>query len=475
MTRRSAQQAVVREEEDELSLTEMDFMKGSDQVLPHANGTTYVRRKHAAVRTTDFVFNQLIPYIGNKRKLLDLIAQALSHTETASRPPTFLDLFAGSGVVSRLAKTLGYRVIANDWEPYTRVINGCYIAHNNPPSFRSLGGYEKVIRILNSLPPRIDWITEHLCPRNDDEYDVKVDRMFYMRKNGMRIDAIRHQILEWRNSGIITDDEENCLLAPLLYQACYTSNTSGVFKGFHNGWGGQTSTALYRIAGDLTLSPAVYFDNQQSNWVLCEDAQKVVEDMCGQEIDVAYLDPPYNQHPYGSNYHVLNTVTLWDKPTLSKTITRGTKSAIRLDWRTERRSAYNYPEEASRAYDRLIASLNARFILTSYSTDGFIPLEKMLAANIRRGHVRIEMKGYKRYRVSSQRFSNKPMNVEFVIVLDTHRRSDVTLDELQQAVTSKEESVLNGHHEYAIPKQAQLTLFEGAREQYVTKTPTTDR
>jgi adenine-specific DNA-methyltransferase len=168
-------------------------------------------------------------------------------------------------------------------------------------------------------------------------------------------------------------------------------------------------------------------------------------------------------------------VTLWDRPPLSKTITPGTKSAIRLDWRTERRSAYNYPEEAARAYAKLIATLNARFILTSYSTDGFIPLEQMLAANIRRGHVRIEMKGYKRYRVSSQRFSHKPMNVEFVIVLDTKRRSDVSLEELQRAVTSKEESVLNGHHEYAIPKKAQLTLFEGVRKQYVTKTPTTDR
>lgn len=199
--------------------------------------TTYIRRRHAAVRTTDFVFNQLIPYIGNKRKLLDLITQAIDHT-TKSHVPTFLDIFAGSGVVSRLAKTLGYRVIANDWEPYTKVINGCYIANNKPPDFRHFGGYEKAIAALNAIPPRIDWITEHLCPRDDENYDVEVDRMFYMRKNGMRIDAIRHQILQWQQSGIINGSEQDCLLAPLLYQACYTSNTSGVFKGFHNGWGG---------------------------------------------------------------------------------------------------------------------------------------------------------------------------------------------------------------------------------------------
>jgi len=431
----------------------------------------YDRSRHAAVRTTDFVFNQLIPYIGNKRKLLDLIIRALKHT-TKSEAPTFLDIFAGSGVVSRLAKTLGYRVIANDWEPYAKVINGCYIRNNTAPAFKALGGYEKALTRLNSLPPRVDWITDHLCPRDDENYDIKVDRMFYMRKNGMRIDAIRHQILEWYASGVIDDREQDCLLAPLLYQACYTSNTSGVFKGFHNGWGGQTKTALYRIAGDLYLTPAMFFDNGYNNQVLCDDAQRVAENMRSNELDVVYLDPPYNQHPYGSNYHVLNTVALWDKPELSKTITPGTKSAIRLDWRTERRSAYNHVDEAAKAYAKLMQTLNARFILTSYSTDGFIPLEKLLEANINRGHVRIEMKGYKRYRVSSQRFSNKPMNVEFVVVLDTHRASDVSVDALHHSITAKEKSVLCGHREYAIYKQEQLNLFEGVREEYVAQTST---
>ena len=424
-------------------------------------GTAYVRTRHAAVRTRDYVFNQLIPYIGNKRKLLGLIAQSLRHTRR-NESPVFLDLFAGSGVVSRLAKTLGYRAIANDWEPYGRVINQCYIACNAAPQFARVGGYANAIETLNRLPPRVDWVTEHLCPRDDVNYDVRVDRMFYMRKNGMRIDAIRRQVLEWRSEGLVDQTEEDCLLAPLLYQACYTSNTSGVFKGFHNGWGGQTKTALYRIAGDLTLAPAAFFDNGMSNQVLREDAQKAAEILSNEEVNVAYLDPPYNQHPYGSNYHVLNSIALWDKPKISRTITRGTKSAIRLDWRTERRSAYNHADEAGRAYRRLIRTLNAHFILTSYSTDGTIRLEDMLAANVERGHVRIEMEGYKRYRVSSQRFSEKPMNVELVIVLDTHRKPDVSVDQLRDAIASEERRVLERHPESAAVKQQQLTLFEGA-------------
>ena len=405
--------------------------------------THYDRTRHAAARTPAFVFNQLIPYIGNKRKLLNLIQTALRHTD-ASHSCTFADMFAGSGVVSRMAKALGYRVIANDWEPYARPINTCYVACNRPPPFEVLGGYEQAIADLNSLPPRVGWVTEHLCPRDDNNYDTKVDRMFYMRKNGMRIDAIRHQIDVWRAGGLIDDTETCCLLAPLLYQVCYRSNTSGVFKAFHKGWGGQTQTALYRIATDLELSPAVFFDNRRANQVLCQDAQSLAEELGGRELDVVYLDPPYNQHPYGSNYHVLNTVTLWDAPSLSRQITTGSKSAIRTDWRTERRSAYNYRSEATEAYRKLLHTLNARYVLTSYSTDGTIPLREMLLTNVERGHVDVEMQAYKRYRVSSQRFSKKPMNVEFVLVLDTRRESDVSADQLTETIEAAETNVLSG-------------------------------
>ena len=121
-------------------------------------GTTYVTKRHAAVRTKHFVFNQLIPYIGNKPKLLDLIGQALAHTERAPGA-VFFDAFAGTGVVSRMAKTLGYRVIANDWQPYAKAINNCYIAANAPPAFARLGGYNNAIAALNALSPRIAWIS----------------------------------------------------------------------------------------------------------------------------------------------------------------------------------------------------------------------------------------------------------------------------------------------------------------------------
>jgi hypothetical protein len=180
------------------------------------------------------------------------------------------------------------------------------------------------------------------------------------------------------------------LLAPLLYQASYTSNTSGVFKAFHRGWGGQTGTALYRILSELELKPALFCDNGRENEVYQLDCQHLVQYLAseGMTVDVAYLDPPYNQHPYGSNYHVLNSLSLWDKPAVTPKIEGRNKSAIRDDWRTERRSAYNYRGEAWNAYAKMLETLDARFILTSYSTDGMIPLEGMVSACIGKGTYR---------------------------------------------------------------------------------------
>lgn len=406
----------------------------------------YDPTRHAALHTSDYVFSQLIPYIGNKRKLLGLIGRAVAHTNLPASSATFVDLFAGSGVVSRWAKQAGFAVVCNDWEPYTQPINTCHIACDAPPPFAALGGYERAIATLNNLPAREDWVTQHLAPRDDNAIDPTRDRLFYMRKNALRIDAMRHQIDQWRAAGAIDDAELACLLSPLLYQACYTSNTSGVFKGFHNGWGGQTGTALYRIASDLQLRPAIHHHSGRACSVHRTDATALAATLPRDANAITYLDPPYNQHPYGSNYHVLNSIALWDKPPVSATITHGTKAAIRTDWRTDRRSAYNAREAAITEYASLLDAIGSRFIITSYSTDGMMALDDLLAANTRRGAVSIELKHYKRYRVSSQRFSHKPMNVEFALVLDTHRKPASDAEQLRERILSAENDALAAHH-----------------------------
>lgn len=390
-----------------------------------------------------FHTDQLIPYIGNKRKLLPLIRQAVEATGVADG--TFYDAFAGSGVVSRLAKTMGYRVIANDWEPYSFYINSAWIASNHAPEFRALGGLESALRVLNGLPTKPGgYIAAHYCPQDDEDPDPDTERMFYTQENGRRIDAIRERIAEWRASGAIDEREEAVLLSPLIFQAAYCSNTSGVFKGWHRGWGGATRTAWYRIRSTLTLEPPVFWDNGRENLVYRADAADLLDEI---ECDIAYLDPPYNQHQYGSNYHLLNTVALWDKPAVGPRYDArhpaNGKSAIRRDWRTSRRSAYCYKSSALAEFRALVSGIRARHILVSYSTDGIIRLPDLIGTLAERGRCSVITRKYKRYRVSRQRPSAVPHNVEFVVLVDTCRPPDRRdIEKVKQEILAERMGIL---------------------------------
>ena len=382
----------------------------------------------------NYITDQLIPYIGNKRKLVPLIQRAIE--ATGVHQGTFYDAFSGSTVAARLAKTLGYKVIANDWEPYSYYIGLAYIRNNRPPEFSALGGLDNAIRALNNLDHVRGYIASHYCPVDDEHYDADTERMFYTQQNGRRIDAVREQIVLWKAGGMIDENEEAVLLAPLIFQSAYCSNTSGVFKGFHRGWGGATKTAWYRIRSLLTLATPVFWDNGHENIVYKEDANTLVSEV---ECDIVYFDPPYNQHQYGANYHLLNTIALWDKPPIASRFTTrhkdNGKSAIRKDWRTERRSLYCYKSSAQNAFSDLISATRAKFILVSYSTEGIISLDELLEILSERGKLSVVTQRYKRYRVSSQRPSPRSHNIEFVIIVDTGKDSSKSsLKKVKQSI-----------------------------------------
>jgi adenine-specific DNA-methyltransferase len=388
-------------------------------------------RKHAAARTDDYLFNQLIPYIGNKRRLLHLIRGAVLSTGLESG--SFLDLFAGTGVVSRLAKTMGFTVLCNDWEHYSYATNRCFIGLNAAPGLATLRralGLSSTAQVFGHLNgcSEAGYITEHYCPADDDRPDPATERMFYTNFNGRRLDGMRDEIESWRSGGLIDDGEMCYLLAPLIYRAAYVSNTSGVFKAYHKGWGGSKGIALHRIrsAGAVDLTTPVLFDNGKSNAVTGEDASVLVDRLCerGRKVDVCYLDPPYNQHQYGTNYHLLNTVSLGDKPPVNKAFNLDgrvvRKSAIRSDWN---KSLYCYRDTAFTELASLLERIKADYLVMSYSSDGIIGTGELVELLASRGRLRVTTERYKRYRVSSERYSETGHNLESAFVVETGSRS----------------------------------------------------
>ncbi len=403
----------------------------SEEQAATGSAVRFHPRRHAAASTDHYLFNQLIPYIGNKRRLLHLIGGAIS--STGLEGGVFLDLFAGTGVVSRLAKTMGFTVVCNDWEHYSYTTNRCFIQLNVPPGLFALGrelGLASAEQVFDHLNRRSEagYITEHYCPADDDRPDPASERMFYTNFNGRRLDGMRDQIEAWRRGGLIDDSEMCYLLAPLIYRAAYVSNTSGVFKAYHKGWGGSKGIALYRIRseGAVDLNRPVLLDNGKSNEVFREDASVLVDRLAERDakVGVCYLDPPYNQHQYGTNYHLLNTVSLGDKPPVNKEFNLDgrvvRKSAIRSDWN---RSLYCYRQTASVELASLLERIKAEYLVVSYSSDGIIRTGELVELLASKGRLRVMTERYKRYRVSSERYSETGHNLECAFIVETGGRS----------------------------------------------------
>ena len=384
----------------------------------------------------DYVEKHLIAYLGNKRKLLPLILEGIKSTShDIKNNSKFLDLFAGTGVVSRMAKSLGFEVHCNDWEEYSYLINRAFVGLDSSilkDGFAELGGIDTVLEYLNMISDVAEedrYISEYYCPADDNNPDILNERMFYSRANGLRIDGIRAQIAKWESQGVINEDEKCLLLALLLHEASTRANTSGVFKGFHCGFGGTHGDALGRILKTLQLVKPVLLPGK--GYVYNEDCLKLSEKLQNTRFGIVYMDPPYNQHQYGSNYHLLNTIARKDKPDVNKNIIvdgkKTNKSAIRTDW-TKTKSTFCYKSSAEADFKKLIDNINAEHLMISYSTDGIIPFDNILDILSSKGKMNIVSSEYTKYRGGKQALTTKTKNVEFVILVDCTEEKKIVCD-----------------------------------------------
>lgn len=415
--------------------TFLPFLSGRESPFSKINFRNRDLMKPALPYDPRFVENHLIAYIGNKRRLLPLLLKALAEVESRgsrkiSKDGVFIDFFSGTGVVARLAKSLGFSVIANDWEDYSRVLNRAFIEGSDEDVrlFENEGGLDRVLAELNALAafdPEAAYISEYYCPADDARPDVEKERLFYTRQNGILIDNIRLAIEKrYAGSDRVSKRKKNLLLALLLVEASTRANTNGVFKGFHQGFGGLSHDALSRILRPVSLSaPVLLPDTKKRHKVFKSDALKLAKKLSGLEAEIAYLDPPYNQHQYGSNYHLLNTVARNDRPPVSKSFwidgKKTDKSAIRKDW-IKTRSAFCYKESAHRDFKTLVQTVRAKYILVSYSTEGIISVEDMVKILAEKGRVGVVTSGYVRYRGGRQSITTKNKNIEFVLLVDTN-------------------------------------------------------
>jgi adenine-specific DNA-methyltransferase len=361
-----------------------------------------------------YLSRQLITYLGNKRALLDPINHAVAQVRQrlGGRPLRIFDAFSGSGVVARRLKAHASLLISNDLEAYAAVVGRCFLRNRSTVEHAAL---QEAIDAMNAqvaagqlLP---GFIRELYAP-NDAAQIQAGERVFYTPENAQRLDTFRQMIAQTPAAW------HDLLLGPLLSAASIHANTAGVFKGFYKNrqtgigqFGGSGADALQRICGPVRLAPPVLSRFECETHVLHGDTNQVAAQL--RNLDLAYLDPPYNQHPYGANYFMLNLLVDYQRPAQISPV-----AGIPPNWQ---RSGYNVRSQALPLLRSLIAQLDAPFVLISFNNEGFIAPETMDALLREFGQVeRVEMR-YNAFR-GSRNLARRAIHVTEQLFLLERRR-----------------------------------------------------
>lgn len=278
------------------------------------------------------------------------------------------DLFSGSGVVSRLFMHYASQLVANDLELYARVINQCYLGERSPVLVNRLRqAHANILAALDDGALRSGIVAEHYAP-DDDARIQPGERVFYTRRNALFLDTARELI------GRQDIDLIPFLLAPLLAEASVHANTAGVFKGFYKDrttgvgrFGGAHGDALSRITGHISLPFPVSCECRPRVSLFQTDANELVGKL--PPLDLVYIDPPYNQHPYGSNYFMLNLLCDYRMPDQISEV-----SGIPGGWN---RSDYNRRRVAQDRLEDLLRRVDSSHILLSFNSEGFVSPERL--------------------------------------------------------------------------------------------------
>jgi adenine-specific DNA-methyltransferase len=296
-----------------------------------------------------------------------------------------------------------------------------------PRLFAADGGIETAFAAFHATgeaaaaEPGAGYIARNYAPRRTDTADYRCERLFYTAENARYLDAVRDAIEERYPGWDLAADaraEKLLLLASLLFEASTHANTSGVFKAYHKGFGGHGRDALGRIMAPMRIEVPELIDGAPGRAREIDAAGLLAQ----RPFDLVYLDPPYNSHQYGSNYFMLNTIARWDRPPVPDE--RGAdgrlrhKAGIRPDW-TRTRSAFCSKRKAEAAFARVLDATDARFIVLSYSSDGIVPLERIIEMLSARGEVELFATDYTQYRGGRQSLARGTANVEFALAVTT--------------------------------------------------------
>jgi adenine-specific DNA-methyltransferase len=283
----------------------------------------------------------MIKYLGSKRRLVPVLTRLCE----AAGARSALDLFTGTTRVAQAFKRGGAHVTAVDSARYSEVFARCYVATDATAVDKD--ALADALAALNALPGTPGYFTETFC----------VQSRFFQPFNGARVDAIRDAIARDHAGTTL----EPILLTSLLEAADRVDSTTGLQMAYVKQWAPRSSQPLELRMPELIAGGGA---------AIRGDALEVAPTLA--PVDLAYLDPPYNQHRYFTNYHVWETLVAWDAPEHYGVACK------RVDARDpSTHSAFNKKRAMPAALAQVVADVQARVVVLSYNDESWVTLDEL--------------------------------------------------------------------------------------------------
>jgi len=313
-------------------------------------------------------------YIGNKHKLIEWIFSIINKECSGN---SFADVFAGTGVVSAVATKHFKKVLLNDF------------LHSNYIIYRAFFGKEawdknKIDSIIKSYNNIYGGDLE------DNYFSKNFGGKFFSNNSAKIIGFIRENIEENKNN--LTEREYFMLIASLLYTADKIANTVGHFDAYFK---------KDFVNDSFFMKPIDPIDTQEIS-IFQEDTNVLAKKI---KADVVYIDPPYNSRQYSRFYHVLETLTKWDKPKLY---------GVALKPDPENMSDY-CRANAKEKFAELVRDIDAQFLVVSYnntydsksnSSKNKITLQEIEKILQAKGKTKVFEKNYRHFNAGNTNFNN---------------------------------------------------------------------
>jgi len=330
-------------------------------------------------------------YIGCKTKLVDWIFNLID--EQTHDIHSFCDIFAGTGVVAHRALQKYDRVVVNDFLHSNNVMYHAFFANKEWNKEK----VQKLIDTFNTVNP--DKLRENYFSKN-------FGGKYFYHDTAKMVGYIRGRLQKMRTQ--LTDKEYAVLMASLIYSVDRHANTLGHFDAYYH-----KAPAAHQF--QMRMIDAANYNGVEIHQ---EDANVLARHI---DVDLTYLDPPYNSRQYSRFYHVYENLVQWRRPQLYGTALKP-KEENMSDYC--RNAAFN-------AFTDLVSHIRSRYLVVSYnntyhskstSSENKIKLEQLEEVLNKCGNTQVFNHEFKAFNSGKTEFDDHREYL-FITEVDNERRN----------------------------------------------------